>query len=365
MRADAPLLVTEALLRSALGGARPGEPPETMDETVWLETIRLASAHLVLPALGLGLDAAGSAWAIDDDARAYLAAMRAGNAARNRSLRSALAGIVGRLQCDGIDPVAVKGGAWLVAAADAAPWRFMGDLDLIVGEAELGAAVAILRSEGFTAAAGDYDPRRDAHAPAMLAPDGRTIVELHSRAFADGAWPELDAALVQHAVRFEVEGSAIRIPAAEVRAAYLLLHSQFHHAYHAQGRLLLRDLLELGMLQSHAHADFAAALALVPAASKAPAGALLAAAEDLGVPMPGIIFDPAQRRWAARARQRLMRPVFHRQLTGALAFAGYEARRLVLDPRRTLRLAKGLATPAHARRKLLKKISKFRDRGTG
>lgn len=365
MRADAPLLVTETLLRGAIDGTLSEPPAIPLDEQIWLETIRLASAHLVLPALASALDVAGPEWPIDGEARAYLDAIHAGNAARNRRLRGALAGIVGRLQRDGIDVVVVKGGAVLAEDAGDAPWRFMGDLDLIVGNGKLATAVASLTAAGFTPSGDDYDPIRDAHAPAMLAPDGETIVELHSRAFADLACPALEAALSRNVTGIEVAGQAIRIPAPEVRLAYLLLHSQEHHAYHPQHRLLLRDLLEIGMLAKRHHLDVAAALVLVPEASRASAGALLAAAEKFGVAMPGIIFDRSQRRWAEAARQRLMHPVFHRQLTGALTMAGFEARRLVLEPKRTLRLAKDLASPRQMRRKILKKIGKFRDRAAG
>jgi hypothetical protein len=366
MRADAPLLVTEALLGGAIDGRLPDQPPIALDEKAWLETIRLASAHLVLPALATGLDAAGPAWTIDAEARAYLEAMRDGNAMRNRMLRQALAGIAGQLQRAGIDPIVVKGGAWLVEAPNASPWRFMGDLDLVVGEAELGPAQAILSAAGFAPAGGDYDPDRDAHAPAMLAPDGQTVVELHSRVFAEGAWPALETALGQRSIRIEAEGCLVRIPAVEVRAAHLVLHSQLHHAYHAQGRLLLRDLLELRRLASRsAGCDFAAALRLVPAGAQEAAMALLAAAERFGVAIPGIILEPSQRAWAEQARRRLMHRVFHRQLTGALSFVGHEMKRLVRDRQRTLRLAKSAARPAEISLKLRKTLTKIRNRSAG
>ncbi|MFO1170434.1 MAG: nucleotidyltransferase family protein [Hyphomicrobiaceae bacterium] len=365
MRSDAPLLVTETLLRGVVEGRLPEVAPVALDEEVWLETIRLASAHLVLPALAAALDLAGPGWPIGDEARAYLDTIRAGNAARNGRLKGALVEIVGKLQWAGLDPIVVKGGAWLIEADDAAPWRFMGDLDLIVGEGQLADAVSALTSAGFTPSGDDYDPSRDAHAPAMLAPDGETIVELHNRAFADLACPALEAALAEHPHGLERDGVVLRRPSPEARLAYLLLHSQEHHAYHAQRRLLLRDQLEIGMLTKRHRLDLAAALALVPEVSRPRAGALLAAAENFGVAMPGIIFASSQRQWADRARRRLMHRVFHRQLTGALDMAGHEARRLVLDPKRTIRLVRGLAAPGQMRRKILKKIAKFRDRAAG
>lgn len=365
MRSGAPLLVTEALLRGVLEGRLPEVPPVALDEEVWLETIRLASAHLVLPAFATALDLAGPGWPIDDEARAYLDTIREGNAARNRRLSQALARIVEMLRKDGVDPIVVKGGAWLIEADDAAPWRFMGDLDLIVEHGKLAIAVSTLTSAGFTPSGDDYDPIRDAHAPAMLAPDGETIVELHSRAFADLDCPALEASLARNVLTIEVADQAVRNPPPDVRLAYLLLHSQEHHAYHAQRRLLLRDLLEIGMLARAARLDGEAALALVPEASRLRAGALLAAAEKISVAMPGIIFAPSQRQWAERARRRLMHGVFHRQLTGALGLAGHEARRLVLEPRRTVRLFRELAAPSRVRRKALKKFAKLRDRAAG
>lgn len=366
MRSGAPLLVTEALLRAAAGIGPDGPPPVPLDEETWLEVIRLASAHLVLPALATGLDRAGADWSIPGDARAYLDAMREANGVRNRKLKAALPAIIDSLQSTGIDPLAVKGAAFLVIEDRAPSWRFLGDLDLIVSPELLPRAVEVLKELGFASEAGDYDPRRDAHAPAMLGADGMTIVELHSRPFAEGQWGELEAALWWDRRKVQAGGVEVSIPSAEVCVAYLLLHSQEHHAYFAQGRLLLRDLLDLAMLARRQEIpDWSAVLRHVPERAQDRAAALLAAGAQFGVPMPGIIISPPQRAWAELARNRLLQPVFHRQLTAALSMAGYEARRLVDDRQRTLRLAKSIAEPRALGAKILKKLGKLRDRAAG
>lgn len=366
MRSDAPLLVTEALLKAAAGLDVDPAPPVSLDDETWLETIRLASAHLVLPALAQGLDRVGAGWPIPADARAYLDAMRDANAIRNRKLKAALGAIVASLQSAGIDPLAVKGAAFLVTEDKSPSWRFLGDLDLIVSPGLLPRAVEVLAELGFASETVDYDPRRDAHAPAMMGADGMTIVELHSRPFADGHWGELEAALWWDRRVVRAGGIDVSVPSPEVRIAYLLLHSQEHHAYFAQGRLLLRDLLDLAMLaRAEKNLDWSAVLGHAPERSRDRAAALLSAGAQFDVPMPGIIFSPPQKAWAELARDRLLRPVFHRQLTAALGMAGYEARRLIVDRERTVRLAKSISEPAVLGAKILKKLGKIRDRAAG
>ena len=159
---------------------------------------------------------------------------------------------------------------------------------------------------------------------------------------------------------------AIRIPSPEARAAYLMLHSQEHHGYHARGRLLLRDFLDLAMLgQEPDGLDLRSALRLVSGPAQTRALAFLAAAADFGIPTPGIIFDPPQRAWSHRARNRLAGPLVHRQLTGSLGLARYEIGRLFRDRRRTYRLARSLAKLAEIGRKLMRKLDKFRDNVAG
>jgi hypothetical protein len=367
MRSDAPLLVTETLLRAAagLGGSEP--PVPVGDDRTWLETVRLASAHLVLPALTTGLEAAGPIWAIPEEARHYLAMMHEANAARNSQLNASLVAVIDSCRSVGIETIAVKGGAFLLTASAAAPWRFLGDLDLMVPERLLSRAVEVLADLGYRADRGAaYDTAHDAHAPAMLGPDGLTIIELHSRPFAEGQWPELEAALWWDRRIVLVGGSEVGIPSPEVRAAYLLLHSQEHHAYFAQGRLLLRDLLDLAMLRREAGGiNWGEVLRHIPERSQDCAMALLAAGADFGIPMSGITFSRPQRAWSERARRRLARPVVHRQLTAALSMARHETGRLIHDRYRTLRLARGLAHPSDLGRKLLKKLDKLRDRAAG
>ena len=360
MRSAGPLLVTEALLQAATGLGQQTIPPVPVDNELWLETIRLASAHLVLPALATGLDGAGQDWSIPDDAHTYLDAMREANRIRNTTLKAALGVVVNGLRSNGIEALAVKGAAFLVNDASVPAWRFLSDLDLIVAEEHLARAVGVLAELGFRSAGGDYDVRRDAHVPATLGTDGTTIVELHSRPFASGHWPDLEAAL------WRDRRADAGIPSAEARVAYLLLHSQEHHGYFAQSRLLLRDLLDLAMLaRAETNLDWGAALGHIPEPSRDRAAALLAAGARFGIEMPGINFSSPQRAWAEVARKRLMRPVFHRQLTAAAGLARYELDRIFTDRQRTLRLAKSIAEPRMLGRKILRKLGKLRDRAAG
>jgi hypothetical protein len=109
---------------------------------------------MVLPALASRLDRA--AVTPPSDVRGFLCDMEAANRTRNEGLRAALAGIGEALSGLGQRPLVLKGGAFLVEAKDgeAAPWRFMSDLDILVAGRDCETAVARIERLGFASLKG-------------------------------------------------------------------------------------------------------------------------------------------------------------------------------------------------------------------
>ena len=231
-------MTSAAVLAATLARLRGEATPVELD---WEELVAFASAQLVLPALHPMPGAPA-------DAAAYLEGIQAANAGRNAQMRASLAAVGKALNGLGIEPVLLKGAALLATSNDGCSWRFLSDLDLLAPADRLEAAAAAARRLGFAARASDYNPARDAHYPALIAPCGRFALELHTRIFAGHLLPALETRLPARATGVIVDGAAFRLPALPDRIAHLIAHAQLHHGHYRNHRLLLRGFLELCVL---------------------------------------------------------------------------------------------------------------------
>jgi hypothetical protein len=275
---------------------------------------------------------------VPEDVREFLQSCEAANADRNVMLRSALVSIAEGLSAIGIEPVALKGAAFLATAETAAapaPWRFMQDLDLLVPEDRLDDAVKELRRLGFVAGTPDYDPSLEAHYPPLIAPCGTYSVELHTRLFALD-----DYSLAPADVRAQsipaVTSPRIRVPASHHRLMHILAHTQMHNRNFARGRLVLKDVLDLAKLRKSdgGPLELSSAPALFSdPESRLASAAVIAAyrrviAERLAAD-PGR--DPADR-WARHALARLSWPRWRKRLYGPADHILLELHRFRAEP---------------------------------
>lgn len=215
----------------------------------WREVVAFSSAHFVVQALApaLGDTADGNAPA----AIAFLGACREANADRNQVLRQSLVTIGQALNRIGVQPIALKGAAFLASAdaqGPAAPWRFMQDLDLLVPEERLTACVDALHGLGMAESTPAYQPEVEAHYPPLLSPCGTFSVELHTRLFAHG-----DHGFSASAIRNEARpshglGETVLVPTGRHRIGHAVVHAQLHNRNHPRRRLVLKDVLDLTML---------------------------------------------------------------------------------------------------------------------
>jgi len=349
--------IIAATLASLRHLASPGAPTaEFGPEIDWEEMVAFASAQLVLPALHPATGAPA-------DAAEFIAGVHAANSARNATLRECLAGIGRALNACGIEPVLLKGAGWLATAGAAPPaWRFLSDLDLLVPQARLAEAVAAACKLGFISQDADYDPARDAHFPALIAPGGQFAVELHTRLFADRTLPLLEARLPSGAQAIVVDGAVYLMPALADRLAHLIAHAQLHHGHFRAKRLLLRGFLEFSMLTGSAPESVAWSDVFVVFASRRQrdaAGAFLAAWRMLMAPVgDGPPSTYAEAAWARSAHDRLGRNSRARAIGAALAATGAGLARALREPDV---LARHLATIAKPRA-LAKRLGRHRER---
>lgn len=244
------------------------QSPAVLAGMSWEAIIANASAHLVLPALHPGLVrlAASAGHPTNDgvpsDAVEFLGTIRAANGARNRLLCATLTRYAGALNGAGIVPVALKGAGFLLDPYDAheagpAAWRFLSDLDILVPQTQAAQAHEIALQLGFTPAAGDYQPVRDAHYPALVSPCDRYAIELHTRIFAEPMMPALESRIISDAEAITRDGARLLRPRLSHRLAHLIGHAQLHHRHWPARRVLLRNLLDVSMLSRQAGGDLA------------------------------------------------------------------------------------------------------------
>lgn len=331
----------------------------------WEAVVALASAHLVLPALSPVASAAGA----PRDAAEFLAAIHRANGERNADLLRALLQLTHSLNSRGIEPVVLKGGCFLVAehgrGEPPAPWRFLSDLDLLIGERELPGAVEVARDLGYRSPRSGYDRERDAHYPGLESPCGRFALELHTRLFARSELPAFDRRLSARAAAISNDGARLHLPTPADRIAHLIAHAQLHHRHFALRRLQLRGFLELSHLLGRAAARGLWGEALAPfaeAGQRRAATAYIAAwRRIMDARADEVFLSRDDHRWAAAAVRQLAWPARLRILTESLRATRDEAARALGDSDVLQRHLRVLVSPRQLAERLLRHRERLRQ----
>ena len=145
--------------------------------------------------------------------------------------------------------VALKGAAFMAEEDGPAAWRSTSDLDLLIRPADLKKASSLLLSEHYTATADEshYREADHQHYPAMISPDRRVSVELHTRAIWDsGRDPLIASDIFDHAEPSVMEN--VLIPSPEHRIIHLIAHGQISDKHHVAREVTLKDVLDFGLL---------------------------------------------------------------------------------------------------------------------
>ncbi len=228
---------------------------DRFEDEDWHQLIGFASSHFILPAIAEPLSRLSADGQPVPDAVAFFEDMQRRNAQRNQELKNVLVKIATALNRLGVTPIALKGAAFLLDARDdAAPWRFMSDIDLLVRADEMMECVGVLRNLGYTCGGDSYDPHSDAHYPPMLSPCGTYSVELHTRLFGCSDFG-LDVTDLRREARARPHITCgLLVPSYSDRILHVLLHAQMHNRNYVKKRLVLKDILDLSFLE-HARTD--------------------------------------------------------------------------------------------------------------
>jgi hypothetical protein len=234
-------------LGPALSPRRPSIPSAYVP---WTSLIEAADDHLVTTALGWCLRGDER---VPPDVRTCLETLLDLNGRRNRLILEALEGAVASLNAAAIAPVLLKGAAAL--AEELYPdhgMRIVGDLDLLVREAQVDGAVAALEKAGF--GLGTTRQNRDAdhhHLPPMVHAESRVGVELHTRLAPRSLDALLDVAeYLEDARPRHWRGYQVLVPGPADWLVHNIAHGQIVDGHYWRGIPRLRQLLDLALLRA-------------------------------------------------------------------------------------------------------------------
>ena len=175
------------------------------------------------------------------------------NRQRNEKILANVHEIGAALNRAGIEPVALKGVAQILAGVyPSLGTRFLNDFDLLASASDFPAAVDTLRDLGYTPL--DDGPIETAvgHSYPPLWRQNSVEVDLH-RTLGLGICRSILPAsdVLRDSTVHELEGVRIRIPSPEHLVTHQIMHSQIHEVYRERIWPNLRAMYDLVLLQRH------------------------------------------------------------------------------------------------------------------
>lgn len=210
----------------------------------WERLIHTASDECVLPALPGKIQDAPS------DVSDFLSGVEYLSAERNRAIFDELKTAAHILNQAGIQPVLLKGIAYLAARVYSHPAeRYLVDVDLLIAPEQSAAAVEILAQNGFASDETDAFGRFRHHHPPLRRP-GSISFELHHSLGLGTCGAILPVReVIERSTSLDLDGAQVRLPCPEHLMTHLILHSQLQHPYQERIWPPLRALYDLVRLQ--------------------------------------------------------------------------------------------------------------------
>jgi hypothetical protein len=222
----------------------------------WQAVIKMANTQRVTPALWVALRNRGLIESLPLDVREYLRQVHRLNTLRNLCLKAQAIEAVRQLNAIGIEPVLLKGGAYLlIEMFDDLGSRVMVDLDILVPQKAAEDCWNTLRSLGYCPIEDNPDYYVDYSVHHHLRPLYRSgecgKIEIHRDVLPQGTAHLLPTQLVwMHVEPIEESGVTMGVLSPTYRILHNLLHSNLVNRAYARGNLSLRSLHELVMTQA-------------------------------------------------------------------------------------------------------------------
>lgn len=246
MRHDSPHY---RLIAAALTG-KPADPRANWD---WDETVRIAAREEVLPALHGKFSAPAE---ISD----FFEGIHELNAQRNRQLLEETEDLAVLLNRAGIEPIVLKGAAYLLTKAYSDPGdRLIQDIDLLVHRDQSRQAFEAIERAGYEPAASDNPVAWVLHHHPALVQVHRVPVEIH-HSLSHGISNRILSSeeMIAASTPFQLRSATVRIPSVQHLATHLVIHSQVQHSPHARIWPSLRAMWDLVLLDRRFSVDWIA-----------------------------------------------------------------------------------------------------------
>jgi hypothetical protein len=215
----------------------------------WELLFQTASDEALLPLLYHQFQSLDLLDLLPSESADFLLAVEACNRERNQAIVAELKAAVTLLNGIGIQPVLLKGLAYLRTGVYADPaHRYLGDIDLLVPQEQRQAAVKTLIQNGWVA--DTLDPFRNfrQHSPFLLRPSSVSI-EIHhilGIGVCERVLPARE--VIERSEAVDLDGLCVRVPAGDDLLAHLIMNSQILHPYHQRVFTPIRAMVDLLLL---------------------------------------------------------------------------------------------------------------------
>jgi hypothetical protein len=215
----------------------------------WPQLLMRASEQLVTPALAVAMRRWNLLGHGDEELARYFDGVLDLNRERNRLIHDQVRTIVDVLNSKGIEPIALKGVAYLLMGLFHDPGeRVIGDIDLLVPHDHSGEAVEALIGIGYRVADGGEHEHHHHH-PALVHGAWPAAVEIHKETVSHLYRRALPAeALVRRARAVTLEERRFGLPCPEDLIVHNIVHSQLANRHFWSAELSLRDAYDLVLL---------------------------------------------------------------------------------------------------------------------
>jgi hypothetical protein len=215
----------------------------------WESVLRAAMDESLLPLLHSRINQCELGPAVPPDIVEFLSAVEELNGERNSRILNEVKLAARLLNQVGIEPVLLKGVAYLTMGVYRNPaTRYIGDIDLLISEAQLQTAVQILTQNGFEADGSDqFGHFRHHHPPMRRA--GSVFIEIH-HSLCLGSCRSLlpPSGVIEQSVPCDLDGAKVRVPCPEDLFTHLIVHSQIQHPYNERIWPPLRAMSDLDLV---------------------------------------------------------------------------------------------------------------------
>ncbi len=216
------------------------------DTWSWESLFQTAAEEALLPILYSQFKSLNLLHEIPQEIPDFLLSVEAANRERNASILAELKAAVTHLNAIGIEPVLLKGAAYLQTGVYQDPaHRFLMDIDILVPEEQQRPATESLTQNGWLTV--DLDPFRHfrPHSPALHRAS-KVWIEIH-HALGTGACERVLPAreVIERSAAIDLDGLRVRVPAPADLLTHLVMHSQMQHTSDQRIWTPIRALLDL------------------------------------------------------------------------------------------------------------------------